>query len=158
MNGTMELNTVQFAFLGQLIALGAVLWGLWRSVAAAGDKQAPVIASLKAELLAKIDAEVALASRARHDLANQTQTAMIRLEQDVERLKREAVRKEDLSAIENRITHIIGKMDTKVDLLNEKLVPLLALEKQVMSIDNRLNEALRRLEQVSITLKRDGAD
>lgn len=156
--GEMTLTSMQFAFIGQVIAVGAVLWGLWKSVAAAADKQAPVIAAVRAELYAKIDAEVAQASKSRHDMANSLQAQLSRIEQDVERLKREAVSKADLTAIENRLSTMFAKVEGKVDALNDRLLPLLALEKQVQSIDNRLAEALRRIEHFGLKQTPAGGD
>lgn len=158
MTGELTLTSIQFAFVGQLIAMGMVLWGLWKSVAAAGDKQAPAISLLRGEILAKIDAEVALASKTRHDMANSLQVQLAKIEVEIDRLKRETVRRDELASIEARLTAMFSRVDNKMDLLNDKLVPLLALEKQVQSMDNRLGEALRRIEAVSVALKRDGAD
>lgn len=147
MDGSLNLSTVQFAFVAQLIAVGGVLWGLWKSIGAAGDKQGPVIEAVRKELIAKLDAEVALASKSRHDMGNALQAMIGKIDLDVDRLKRETVRRDELSAIEARLGQMFTKVETKMDLLSDRLASLLALEKQVQNVDNRLAEALRRLDK-----------
>ena len=147
--GTVELNSAYFALIALMVTLGGVLWTLFRMVADAGNKQAPVIEAARKELsaeiegarrelAAEIDKQVAINDRGRHDLRNTVQNSFTKVETDLDRLKREAVRREDMSAIETRLTAMLAKMETKLDKMGEHLSDYKALEKQVGSMDARL--------------------
>ena len=55
-----------------------------------------------------------------HALANNTQRVTDLLRTDVETLKREAVTKPELKAMEDRLSNTLDRLDTKLDAVTEK--------------------------------------
>ena len=160
MGGNLELTSIQFGFVALLITAGSVQWALFRMVAAAGEKLAPVLDATRKELDAEIAKQALVSANALNEyraLANATiaklesnaNASITKLEADIERLKRDAVRREDMSAIESRLTAMLVKMENKVDAITDKLMGFALLEKQVQTIDVRLSDSLRRAEQQS---------
>lgn len=151
--GALEITTPLIAFMALLFTAGAALAALFRLVSTSTgairtELMAEIaatratIGTVRAELVGEIEKQAALASKSRHDMSNLMQLNMNRIEVDVERLKREAVRREDMNAIENRLTAMLTKMEGKVDLIAEKVGAFAVLEKQVHSIDTRLTSIL----------------
>lgn len=148
-----EITSPLIAFLALLFTAGAALAALFRLVNTTTQSvrtelvaeiaaSRATIGTVRAELIGEIEKQAALASKSRHDQANLIQLNMNRIEVDVERLKREAVRREDMSAIENRLTAMLTKMEGKVDIIAEKVGAFTVLEKQVQQIDSRLSSIL----------------
>lgn len=135
----MEITSVQIAFIGLLITAGGTLWALFRLVTTSAD-------SVRREMMAEIEKSATAAAKGKHDLANQMQLSFGKMESEIDRLKRETVRREDMAAIENRLGAMFTKIETKVDNITDKLAGFTILEKQVQSIDKRLDDAIRRLE------------
>lgn len=151
----MELTTVQLAFVALLFTAGAALAALFRLVNTASE-------SVRKELLTELDRRDAMNSKARHDGNNRITTDMLKLEANLSTLQREAVRREDLQAIEARLAQAIARLDGKMDLVTDKLANFAALERQVQSMDQRLGHAIRRLELIPTPRPRgtlaDGGD
>lgn len=137
----MELNAVQIGFIALLFTAGAALAALFRLVNTA-------VEGLRKETIQEMDRRDLLNSKARHEGNNRTAQDMLKLEASVATLQRETVRREDLQAIEARLTQQIARLDGKMDLVTDKLSGFIALEKQVQQMDARLGQALRRLEIV----------
>jgi hypothetical protein len=132
-----QITGVQISLLAVMFTAGAALWALYRLVTTGAE-------SVRKELLAEIDKQAALAAKSIHDKANAATAITVKIEAELERLKRETVRREDMAAIENRLTAMFAKIETKVDAVGEKLAGFAALEKQVLALDTRLENALRR--------------
>ena len=154
---TLEFSTVQFAFVALLITAGSVQWALFRMVTAAGEKLAPVLEATRKELEAEIAKQALVAANSLNEyralsnatvakLESGTAAHLTKLEGDIERLKRDAVRREDMAAIESRLTAMLVKMENKVDTITDKLMGFALLEKQVQTMDVRLSDTLRRAE------------
>lgn len=147
---SLEFSSVQLAFIAVLFTAGGALWALFRLVTSSADQVRRdgevAINSLRDQLKAEIDKEAALASKSRHDVANFIQVQLTKLDGEIERLKRETVRREDMQAIEGRLTTAMAKMESKVDTLGERLGAFSMLEKQVQQLDRRLDALLSRLE------------
>lgn len=139
MTNTLEITSVQIAAIGLVLTAVVSLWSLFKLVTSSAE-------SVRKELLAEIDKTDALASKGRHELANLMQVQLTKMETELDRLRRETVRREDMAAIEGRLTSMFTKIETKVDVITERLAQFPALEKQVQSIDSRLDGAIRRLE------------
>ena len=157
---TFDISSVQLAFIALLITAGSVQWALFRMVTAAGEKLSPVLEATKRELENEISKQAlvaanalqehrALSSAAIAKLEANTAAALSKLDTDIERLKREAVRREDMSAIESRLTAMLVKMENKVDQITDKLMGFSLLEKQVQTIDLRLSDNIRRTEHAT---------
>ena len=139
-----EFNSAYFAAIALMVTLGGVLWTLFRMVHDAGNKLAPVIEATKRELAAEIDKQAAINDRGRHDLRNAVHTSFTKVETDIDRLKREAVRREDMSAIETRLTAMLQKVETKLDKMGEQINGYTSLEKQVGNLERHMNDVARR--------------
>lgn len=137
MDAAMQITSVQITLLGLLFTAGGALWALYRLVTSGAE-------SVRKEAFAEIDKQAALASKSIHDKSNATQIIITKLDADLERLKRETVRREDMAAIEARLTAMFTKIEIKVDAVAEKLAGFSALEKQVQGLENRLESVLRR--------------
>lgn len=136
MTEAVQISSIQVAVIGLLFTAAAALWAVYRLINAGPE-------AVRKELIAEIEKQAALSSKSIHDKANAFQTVTTKLEVDIERLKRETVRREDMAAIEQRLTTMFVKMETKVDTIVDKLAGFAVLERQVQALTNRLEIAVR---------------
>jgi hypothetical protein len=135
-----ELTAVQIAFVMAIFTAGTALAALFRLVNTSAE-------SVRKEMIAEMDRRDAVNAKARHDGNARIATDMLKIDAAVETLKRETVRREDMQAIEARLTQAIARLDGKMDLVTDRLSNFGALEKQVAGMERRLDAALRRLER-----------
>ena len=135
----LEVSSAQIAGIALLFTAGAALFALFRLVQNTSE-------AVRKEVLAEVDKQAALASKSRHDTNANNATTILKMDVEIERLKRETVRREDMAAIESRLTAAVAKIESKVDHITDKLSGFKMLEKQVENIDARLETAIRRLE------------
>lgn len=140
---SLEITTIQFTALGAIIAVIAGLWGVFKVLTSGTDAAKQVARegddSLRKEMLSEMGKVEAVLSKSVHDKNNAIQSMFTRLDTDVDRLKRETVRREEMAAIESRLTAASAKIEGKLDAMLEKLVVLGPLEKQVAALENRLD-------------------
>jgi uncharacterized protein YqgV (UPF0045/DUF77 family) len=146
MNG-LEITSIQLTGLGVLITVIAGLWGIFK-VLTSGTEAAKDVAregdeSLRKEMIAEIAKVDAVFSKSIHDKYNSITALFTRLEVEIDRLKRETVRREEMTAIEARLTAAFTKIEGKLDNMTEKLAILGPLEKQVQAFETRLEAANR---------------
>lgn len=133
----LEVTSVQIAAIMLLFTAGGAMFALFRLVTNTAE-------AVRKELMAELDKHDAVATKSRHDEKGNTTTVIMRLEGEVDRLKRETVRREDMTAIETRLTAAVVKIESKVDQITDKLAGFRILERQVESIDARLQLAVDR--------------
>jgi len=113
----MEAGAIASAVVAALALFGALFTSFRYFVAS--------IEAVRIEALSALKAQSAHESKARHDSANALTVNHTRLENDVERLKRETVRREEITALEARVTAGQTRIENKVDKLDEKIDVLL---------------------------------
>lgn len=111
------------------------------AVKAAEIKADTAIAAVAREAKLEIEKCIAIESKARHDLGNSMQMAVGRLEERMDRLGRETVRKEDMGHLEQRMTasqdKIEQRMDTRFDRIEQLLDGLANRNPLIGPIHNR---------------------
>ena len=86
------------------------------------------------------------ASKQRHDLANQFHITCSTMRADIETLKREAVRKDEVTAMDNRWSGNFVRLEAKLDRLAEQLSQVAALEVSIRSCSEQLGTVAKRLD------------
>ena len=86
------------------------------------------------------------ASKQRHDLANQFQITASTMRADIETLKREAVRKDEVTAMDNRWSGNFVRLEAKLDRVAEQLSHVAALEVSIRSCSEQLGTVAKRLD------------
>lgn len=89
-------------------------------------------------------------SKARHDLANELSNQLAVFAQSIKQLERDAVRKDEVTAMEGRQTAIYSKIEGKVDHLQERLNKLDVVEAQGRTNAAVLEKILDRLDRIKI--------
>ncbi len=85
--------------------------------------------------------------RSRNAMIGNVSTVAKKIEIDLERLKREAVRREEMASLESRMNAILMKIETKLDHLVEKLGDWRGLEAQIKVTGERIEGISKRLER-----------
>lgn len=134
----LEITPVQIAAVLCLFTAGGALWALFKLIQNTTD-------AVRKELMAGLDKQEAVNSKTRHDEKAGVTAMILKLEVEVDRLKRETVRREDMAAIETRLTAAVVKIEGKVDTMVEKLSSLKSVERQVENLDARLQLVVPRM-------------
>lgn len=149
-----SLASVVSAFLGFL----ATLWTVYRYISNSDDalrRDMSVqtdtlrreIAAANKEAVLLIDKMAESEAKQRHAMANQTQATLIKLETDLRTLQREAVRTEQMQAVENRLNGALGKIEVKVDRLSDSLAVIEAMKTQMQTILATMSRISDRLDE-----------
>lgn len=112
-NQFMDVTT----FVSVIVAIIAVIGMIFGSFGYF-NKQ---LEAVRKEGLGAVATQAALDSKARHDSHNVATTVSLRLESDIERLKRETVRRDELTSLEARVKEGQNRIEAKVDKVDEKL-------------------------------------
>lgn len=81
-------------------------------------------------------------SKRRHDLGNNVHAKLGTMELNLNRLEREAVRRDELSAMEGRINLVFDKLFAKLDMVTDRMAAVPMLEKQVAAVETKLDRLL----------------
>ena len=76
--------------------------------------------------------------KSRHVMIGNMTTVTSKIEADIDRLKRETVRREEMTSLENRMNSILMKIETKLEGLVEKFSDWRGLVGQIKSTGERL--------------------
>ena len=87
-----------------------------------------------------------VAAKQRHDLANQFQMSASTMRADIETLKRETVRKDEVTAMDNRWSGNFVRLEAKLDRVAEQLSQVAALEVSIRSCSEQLSSVGKRLD------------
>lgn len=130
------------------VALAALvaLFGGFRFVTAQVESLRREIASAeeKARLLVEKAAESE--SKQRHTLANTVQSTLASIQLEMRALQREAVRHEQMEALESRLNASLTKIETKVDRLAETAGKIVMLEQALSTLTGRIEKVADKLE------------
>lgn len=86
------------------------------------------------------------AAKQRHDLANQFHMTAVTMRADIETLKRESVRKDEVTAMDNRWASNFVRLEAKLDRVAEQLSQMAALEVSIRSCSDQLGSVAKRLD------------
>ncbi|MGI4950409.1 MAG: hypothetical protein ACRYGM_01255 [Janthinobacterium lividum] len=86
------------------------------------------------------------ANRQRHDLENRFQMTWGMMRADIETLKREAVRKDEVAAMDNRWSGNFVRLEAKLDRVAEQLSQVAALEVSIRACSAQLGSVAKRLD------------
>ena len=135
----MEITTVHIAIIAVLFTAGATLFGAFKWISA-------TVEAAKKEALLTIDRSAEAEGKLRHSLANTMQTVVTELRRDLEVVKREGVRREEMTAMEARLVARSDKIEVKLDHVSERLAELVSLTGVVRANSDRLERVLSRYE------------
>lgn len=138
----MEITTVQIAIVTILITLGGTVFGAFKWINT-------VVEAAKKEALLTIDRSAEAEGKLRHSLANTMQTVVTELRRDLEIVKREGVRREEMTAMEARLVARSDKIEVKLDHVSERLAEIASLSSMVRTNGERLERLLCRHEGTS---------
>jgi hypothetical protein len=85
--------------------------------------------------------------RSRNAMIGNVTAVTKKIDADLDRLKRESVRREEMASLEARMNGILMKIETKLDYLVEKLGDWRGLEAQIKLTGERLDGISKRLER-----------
>lgn len=142
----MEIGSVT-SIVSVSLALLVTLFGVFRYITAQVDSirreidTAEKNSQLQAEKVGEAEA------RQRHQANNNMQVILTKLEQDIRTLQREAVRHEQLAALENRLQGALSKIEVKVDKLSETAGEIVAIRSQLVAVNSRLERISDRLDE-----------
>lgn len=88
-------------------------------------------------------------ARQRHSVSNATQIITAKLESELRTLQREAVRQEQMDALEGRIQSALSKIETKVDKLADAVSEITAIKMTVTTMAARMERIADRLDEQS---------
>jgi chromosome segregation ATPase len=142
----MELGSVA-SIVSVSLALLVSLAGIFRYITAQVDslRREIDIAEKNSQLQSEKVGEGE--ARQRHQANNSLQVILAKLEQDIRTLQREAVRHEQLAALENRIQGALNKIEVKVDKLAETAAEIVAIRSQLTTVNSRLERISDRLDE-----------
>ena len=138
----MEISTVQVAVVTVLLTMGATVFGAFKWINT-------IVEAAKKEALLTIDRSAEAEGKLRHSLANTMQTVVTELRRDLEIVKREGVRREEITAMEARLVARSDKIEVKLDHLGERLSEIASLSNVVRTTSDRLERFLSRHENLS---------
>ena len=98
-------------------------------------------AQLFAEKVAETEA------KQRHTAANSAQMYLAKLEGELRTLQREAVRQEQMDALEQRLSNALTKIEVKVDKLAETASEITAIKTVLTVVNSRLERISDRLDE-----------
>ena len=133
----MEVTTAQVAVLTVLITLGGTVFGAFKWINS-------MVEAAKKEALLTIDRSAEAEGKLRHSLANTMQTVITELRRDLELVKREGVRREEMTAMEARLVARSDKIEVKLDHVSERLAEIASLSNLVRTNSDRIERFLRR--------------
>lgn len=141
-----ELNNGVFMMIGVVISLVGMAIAIYRSIGT-GDE------NVRKELYEKItDVEDGI-ERARSTERGGFQAMLSRLENDLERLKRETVRREELQQLETRLTQQVGKIEAQIGRIGDRLSALAVLEATSKQNADRLDRLVALMESRQHTVR-----
>jgi len=85
--------------------------------------------------------------RSRNTMIGNVTAVTKKIEADLDRVKRESVRREEMASLETRMNGILMKIETKLDYVVEKLGDWKGLEAQIKLTGERLDGISKRLER-----------
>ena len=135
----MEITTEQVAVITVLITLGGTVFGAFKWVSS-------MVEAAKKEALLTIDRSAEAEGKLRHSLANTMQTIVTELRRDLELVKREGVRREEMTAMEARLVARSDKIEIKLDHVSERLAEIASLSNLLRANSDRLERFLCRHE------------
>ena len=138
----MEITTEQIAVVTVLLTLGGTVFGAFKWINS-------MVEAAKKEALLTIDRSAEAEGKLRHSLANTMQTIVTELRRDLELVKREGVRREEMTAMEARLVARSDKIEIKLDHVSERLAEIASLSNLVRSNADRLERFLCRQESAS---------
>lgn len=124
------------AILGGFRYVSAQVESIRREIAAV-EKTAQLFAEKVAEGEAK----------QRHSANNQAQMFIAKIEADLRTLQREAVRQDQMDALEARLSSALTKIEVKVDKLAETASEITAIKTVLTVVNNRLERISDRLDE-----------
>ena len=135
----MEITAVHIAVVTVLITAGATVFGAFKWINT-------IVEAAKKEALLTIDRSAEAEGKLRHSLANTMQTVVTELRRDLELVKREGVRREEMTAMEARLVARSDKIEVKLDHVSERLAEIATLSSVVRANADRLERLLCRHE------------
>ena len=100
------------------------------------------IAASRKEADAKLEKVIEAEAKSRHSMNNSLHAITSVLDRDLELVKSDFVRRDELRALESRLVSRSEKLEMKLDHIGDRMVGLLALEPQVKAINDRLERLL----------------
>lgn len=134
---SMEITTAQIAVITVLITMAGTIFGAFKWINA-------TVEAAKKEALLTIDRSAEAEGKLRHSLANTMQTIVTELRRDLEMVKREGVRREEMTAMEARLVARSDKIEVKLDHVSERLAEIASLSSIVRANAERLERFLSR--------------
>jgi hypothetical protein len=110
-------------------------------------EMAEQVRAARVESEARLEKIVESELKSRHLMIGNITAITSKIETDLDRLKRESVRREEVTSLENRMNTILLKIETKLDSLVSRLGDLRGLEAQIKATGERLDEISKRLER-----------
>lgn len=142
----MEIGSVTSLVSASLAVLVAFFGG-FRFVVAQGDALRREIAAAQREAALQVEKLSESEAKQRHTANNNTQALLSKLEIDIRTLQREAVRHEQMQALENRLNGALSKIEIKVDRLSESLSEIVAIKAQMTTVLATLSRISDRLDE-----------
>jgi hypothetical protein len=118
-----------------------------REIGIQSDTLRREIASVQKEAALLIDKVGESEAKQRHATANNMQAVTAKLEMELRQLQREAVRLEQMQAVENRLNGALGKIEIKVDRLAESLTEIAAIKTQMAAVLTAMTRISDRLDE-----------
>lgn len=84
-------------------------------------------------------------AKARHTLSSTLQTAVSKLEGEIDRLKREAYRREEAQQLETRLGTSLSRLEAKLDRHGEQMAQLVVLDASVKHCTEQMAQLTTRL-------------
>lgn len=140
----MEIGSITSLVSVSLACLIAFLGG-FRYVTAQAEALRREIAAAQKEAALLVDKAAESEAKQRHAGANAAQVFLAKLENELRTLQREAVRHEQMQALEQRLNGALGKIEMKVDRMAEGMTEIVAIRTKldaVLVAMSRINDKL----------------
>ena len=95
--------------------------------------------NLETKLMLQMDKRDADNSRNRHDMRNDLQAPLGKIDLRIERLERDSAQKAELDALEKRFSSIISELKISIESVKDNLKPLPVIERDLKAIFQRLD-------------------
>jgi phosphoketolase len=131
------------------LAVLLAFFGGFRFIVAQGEALRREIGSVSKEAALLVDKLAESEAKQRHSANNYIQTLLAKLELEFRQLQREAVRLEQMQAVEQRLNGALGKIEVKVDRLSDSLAVIEAMKAQMQTILSTMSRISDRLDEDS---------
>ena len=148
MTATLDLATFATALIA-LVTLCGFIYQIARGFTIKLDTVSKTLAlaidNAKIENALRIEKLEASESGKRHDERSAFQASVLKIENELNRLQRETVRKEELASLEIRMNNMLAKIESKLDAITDRMADWKVIEAKLKGLTDQFDKIVTKL-------------